>query len=393
MKILYCSLHPDLNLAAPSGPGTHMREVIRSFEKQGHTVVPIIAGGTVLSDAAAPIQLRRNTIRKFIPKWLWLTLKDLYLYRRNLLMKKVIRETVLREKPDMIYERISYMSTAVSEVAAELGITHFSEFNAPYSQERVKLEGWSITLFLAKRAEKKQLFYTTKAFTVSSILKDYLVEKTGVDASKIVVTPNAVNPEKFAPNEKLQKEIRRKWGIEENAKVVGFVGSIFPYHGVDLLIDAFLIEREKSNEHLKLLVVGDGETLPSLRERVKHSKYANAIVFTGNVPYAQVADYLAIMDVAVMARSDWYMSPVKIFEYGLMQKSIVAQNTSPINDVMEHKVHGWIAESTVEGLHQGIAYMLEHEEEAKAMAQAFYSKVLSMHTWDEVGKQILREKL
>jgi glycosyltransferase involved in cell wall biosynthesis len=302
-----------------------------------------------------------------------------------------VREIMLREKPDLIYERISYMSTAVSEVANELGITHFSEFNAPYPQERVKLEGWSLTLFLARRAERKQLALTTKAFTVSSILKKHLAKVSGVDAQKIVVTPNAVNPEKFKPSEEKQSQLRAKWNLDSAAQIVGFVGSIFPYHGVDLLIDAFLLEKEKNANSLKLMVVGDGETLPSLRERIQGNRFQSDIVFTGNVPYAEVADYLALMDIAVMARSDWYMSPVKIFEYGLMKKAIVAQNTSPINDVMEHKVHGWVADSSVKGLHEGISFLLHHPAEARAMAEAFHAKVLRMHTWDEVGKQILKE--
>jgi glycosyltransferase involved in cell wall biosynthesis len=352
-------------------------------------VVKYIAGGTALNSNAAPISIRRKGLRKWMPKWLWLTLKDLYLLKRDREQYQIVRDWIAREKPDLIYERITYMSTTVARAASEAGIPHFAEFNAPYPEERSKLEGKSLTLFLARKAEREQVHKATRVFTVSSILANHLAEATGESRSKMVVTPNAVNPLQFAPSEENQKALRLKWGLDEKEKVVGFVGSIFPYHGVDLLIDAFALV--SSSSPLRLLVVGDGETLSVLRERVRGTALEKRIVFTGNVPYREIADYLAIMDVTVMAKSDWYMSPVKIFEYGLMRKAIVAQNTSPILDVMQHRIHGWIATPDVAGLQEGIQFLLSHPEDAQRMADAFHSKVLNEHTWDKVGETILKQ--
>ncbi|MEY3398003.1 MAG: hypothetical protein RL220_597, partial [Bacteroidota bacterium] len=65
MKILYYSPHPNLNLATPSGPGTHMREVIEALESQGHTVVRFIAGGEEAWDIG-----RIRALNPWYKKWL-----------------------------------------------------------------------------------------------------------------------------------------------------------------------------------------------------------------------------------------------------------------------------------------------------------------------------------
>lgn len=390
MKILYCSLHPDLNLAAPSGPGTHMREVIRAFEEQGHTVVKWIAGGEALADHGAPIQFRKNTLRKLMPVWMWLTLKDLWLWRRNKQLVHTMREVISREKPDLIYERISYMSTAVAQAAHEAGVKHFVEFNAPYPEERRRLEGPSLTLFLAKKAERYQVRRCTKAFVISSVLKEYLIQVADVGEDKIVVTPNAVNPTKFKEDASAVEVLRRQLGWVNGERVVGFVGSIFPYHGVDMLIKAFERAFRAGGSDLRLLIVGDGETLPSLRSYVQVQQLEHIVHFTGNVPPAQVAACIALMDITVMARSDWYMSPVKIFEYGYMGKAILAQNTSPVRDVIVHGEHAWVVEADEESLSQGLNYLLMHPEHAARMAEAFRAKVHREHTWSRVGEAILK---
>jgi glycosyltransferase involved in cell wall biosynthesis len=388
MKILYCSLHPDLNLSAPSGPGTHMREVIKAFEAEGHEVVKFIAGGESMEVHNAPIQFRKNKLRGCMPTWMWLTLKDLYLWRRDRQLNQRMAEVLKKERPDLVYERISYLGTAMIRACVSMGILHFAEFNAPYPQERLRLEGQSLTRFLAIAAEKFQVRTTTRAFTVSAALGDYLREVAGVNAEKIVVTPNAVNPEKFVSDPGAVSRLRQRLGWTKGERVIGFVGSIFPYHGVDLLLKAF--ERAVTSDRtLRLLIVGDGETLPGLRALAREKQLLGYVHFSGNVPATEVASYIGAMDIAVMAKSDWYMSPVKIFEYGYMGKTILAQDTGPVRDVIVHGLHGWVVQADAESLYNGLQHLLQHPQEASAMAIAFQQKVKDQHTWRKVGRTIL----
>jgi glycosyltransferase involved in cell wall biosynthesis len=261
--------------------------------------------------------------------------------------------------------------------------------NAPYPEEKAAMQGKSLIQYRGTQHEKDQVLSAFKIVVVSSAMKKYLVEKTNVDPEKILVVANAVNPSHLKPNEAHQQEIIARYELKSEHIVFGFVGSIFPYHGVDLMIESFAtIEREY--KEARMLIVGAGEVLPDLQHRALELGLEKKIHFTGNVPHQKVYDYLSLMDITIMARSNWYGSPVKIFEYGAMCKAIIAPNVVPVQDVMQNREHGLLIEASAEALAQSMHYLLQQPKERTRMAHSFYKKVMSEHTWEMVSKQILR---
>ncbi len=391
MKILYYSAHPHLNLAAPSGPGTHMREVIKAFENRGHQVVKLIAGGEQLTVNTA-IQFKKKNIKAFIPPFVWQSLKDYKLLKHDSMMSNQLAELIKKEKPDLVYERGYYLLTSGTRICKELGVRHFIEINAPYPEEKLMMEGNSFFISKAKQAEKTQVNLSDRVFVVSTALKDYLQKNSGCDKNKIVVTPNAVNPEYIRTDKVKLDELRRTLNISEDEKVIGFVGSIFPYHGVDALLDAFQsIVQKTGSKNLKLLIVGDGEILPELKNQARAFNLESQVIFTGNVPHKEVYNYISLMHITVMARSNWYGSPVKIFEYAALKKVVVAPDTIPVQDVMVNDVDGIIIKNDKEDLERALSFILTNPERAENMASGFHQKVMNQHTWQNVGDNILNE--
>jgi glycosyltransferase involved in cell wall biosynthesis len=391
MKILYYSAHPHLNLAAPSGPGTHMREVIKAFENRGHQIIKLIAGGEELATTST-IQFKKKNIKSFIPPFIWQSLKDYKLLRHDAMMCNQLADLIKREKPDLVYERGYYLLTSGARICKELGIRHFIEINAPYPEEKRMMEGNSWFINKAKLAEKTQVNLSDRVFVVSTALKDYLQKNSGCDENKIVITPNAVNPGYIQTDNLKLAELRQCLGILENEKVIGFVGSIFPYHGVDALLNAFQsIVKKSGAKNLKLLIVGDGEILPVLKDQAHAFHLEHQVIFTGNVPHKDVYNYISLMNITVMARSNWYGSPVKIFEYAALSKVVVAPDTIPVNDVMVNNVDGIIIKNDGDDLERALSSILDRPEQAQKMALSFHQKVMSQHTWQNVGDNILNE--
>jgi glycosyltransferase involved in cell wall biosynthesis len=388
MKILYFSPHPHINLAAPSGPGTHIREVIAGFEAQGHRVIRFIAGGEKLDSTTKKIDFKKRPWKKLIPSVIWETLRDIQMVRLDRQIEARLTEVIEAEKPDFIYERSCYGMGAGMRAAKKLGIRYVVEMNAPYPEEKVQMQGKSLIQFLGNRHEKAQVTNAFRTIVVSSAMKNYLIRKTNVDPSKIVVLANAVNPSHIQSNPILEKDIRSRFDLKNTHTVFGFVGSIFPYHGVDIMIESFST-LEKENDNLRMLIVGDGEILPDLKRRVSELKLGNKIHFTGNVVHNQVYDYLKIMDITIMARSNWYGSPVKIFEYGAMKKAIIAPRVVPVLDVMQHEIDGLLIEASQAELTQSMRFMIDHPEQRNSMAMTFHEKVMREHTWNRVAQQIL----
>jgi glycosyltransferase involved in cell wall biosynthesis len=388
MKILYFSPHPHINMSAPSGPGTHIREIIEGFEQQGHQVIRLIAGGEQPIHQDHAIVFKKRQWKKLIPSIIWETLRDVLMIRADLALQSQLYTLAELEKPDLIYERSCYGMGAGMRVARSLGIRYIVEMNAPYPEEKAAMQGSSLLGFLGQRHEKNQVSSAYRTIVVSSAMKNYLLRKTLVDSSRIVVVANAVNPKHIQPDPTRCVEIQSAFQLKKEHVVIGFVGSIFPYHGVDLLIEAFA-HLEKYYPQIRLIIVGDGEVLPALRQRVEDLLLNNRIFFTGNVPHSEVYNYLQLMNITVMAKSNWYGSPVKIFEYGAMGKAIIAPKVIPVEDVMTHGEHGLLIEGTRMELIKALTCMLDQPEQSYSMALAFQKKVMAEHTWQKVACQIL----
>lgn len=391
MKILYFSGHPNINLASPSGPGTHMREVIAAFEAQGHTVVKMIVGG-LTHDRQDEIIYKnpahKRLLKYLLPGVVWQSVKDIGLLWHDRRIRSKLAALVAREKPDLLYERGYYLLTAGARVATLYDIPHIVELNAPYPEEKIILEGKSWLIGRAHRAEHFQVAHADAVVVVSTALQTYLAEKYPRSADEIIVTPNAINPAQAKVNPEAQALLRQKIGLAEGEEVIGFVGSVFRYHGVDRLIEAFAtvgVEFPRA----RLLIVGDGIVLPDLRRYV-HAKGLDArVYFAGNVPHGQVYDYISLMDIAVMATSNWYGSPVKVFEYGALCKAIIAPDNVPLRDVMQPGIDGLLVKAGPGVLEDALRKLLSDRSMRVSLGSSFHAKVVSRYTWSGVAATIM----
>jgi glycosyltransferase involved in cell wall biosynthesis len=143
--------------------------------------------------------------------------------------------------------------------------------------------------------------------------------------------------------------------------------------------------------NVKLLIVGGGEILTKLQQQVNDIGANHDIIFTGSVPHAEVFNYINLMDIAVMPNSNWYGSPVKIFEYAYMKKAVVALNNGPMNDVMEHEKDGLLIEANLDSLESALITLVGDESLRAAYAQHFHDKVVEHHTWFKMGEKILKD--
>lgn len=393
MRILYFSPHPHLNLSAQSGPGTHMREMIAAFRRMGHVVETCIAGGEQEAEAKALVQSGQNPvkvlIKKAVPNLLWETLKDRALLQTDEQNYRKLLAHCKKFQPDLIYERGYYLMESGIKVAKELNITHFMEFNAPYVHERQELSGSSLMKARAYAAEKRQVSATNALVLVSTPLQKYFDTVVKGAAEKSIITPNAIDPQKIVTDEKVCRKISDDLGLSGKT-VVGFVGSIFPYHGVDKLIQSFadtLSSLKQKNAFL--LIVGGGAILEELKVKASLLGLEGKIHFTGSVPYQMVMNYIQCMDITVLASTNYYMSPIKIFEYGALGKAIIAPDQPAVRDVLSEGETGLLLKDKAHDLSIAIQTLIENETLRKKLGEGFQRKVYAEHTWDFMALKVI----
>lgn len=388
MKILYYSPHPMLNLAHQAGYATHMSEMIDAFKELGHDVLPVIMGGTEATSSNIEMQQSKlkNLLKKIMPKIFWESLKDFQLLRFDKYAAKVLEQNIQEFNPDLIYERANYGQLSGVNTAQKRGIKHILEMNSPYVEERLTLQGKSLLMKKAFNTERGQLQKTDKIAVVSSALKQYFIEKHGIPENKFIVTPNAINPNSVILNQATINTLTAKYKASGET-IVGFVGSFFRWHGIDMLINAF---GKLSDDYpkLRLMIIGSGDLDEELKELALQTA-EDKIIFTGKISRHDIFNYISLFDIAVSPNAGWYQSPIKIFEYGIMQKPIIAPDYVPLQDVMKHEEDGILIQPTVENLAFAGSRLLNDAELRTKIGNNFHEKVISNHLWTRNAESVL----
>lgn len=368
MKILYIVSSPVLNSHGNTGYGRHIRETVKGLELLGHALILIESGplrtiGSKKENGQSNERNSISSIKRLFPAFIWESIKDLNFILADRKYRQKVKRIIREKKPDLVYERTCYLSSVVS-INRGFKLPWFLEVNAPLVEQRRKISGKSILLPIAHKIEKRKYNLSTLVFCVSEALSTYIHTTYAVSLDKLIVNHNGVDTSAFSHIESGR--------AAKQELVFGFVGSIMPYHGVETLISAFarLFTR---NRHIRLLIVGDGYNLLGLKELCLKIGLTDNVIFTGGVEFEKIPELIREMDICMMPNSNWYGSPVKIFEYGSMGKAIIAPHTPAVSEIIENGIDGLLIESD--------------EELFSAMEKLSESKVLR----DILGKNIQRK--
>jgi glycosyltransferase involved in cell wall biosynthesis len=205
--------------------------------------------------------------------------------------------------PDLIIERHSLFSDAGWRVADSLGVPWALEVNAPPVLERSRFERIRRTQF-AKDWEKRVLLRAPTIIAVSRWLHDWL--QTEVGCRNVHWVPNGVTP--LRGN---RDRGRERLGFGPDERVVGFLGSMKPWHGTEYL------ERIASGAEAKLVLIG-----PTSSE-LPHA------LCTGHLSGQLLADAVSALDVGLAPYppdSPPWFCPLKVLDYRAQGTPVVASN-------------------------------------------------------------------
>jgi len=106
--------------------------------------------------------------------------------------------------------------------------------------------------------------------------------------------------------------------ILDSEKVFVFLGTLFPFCGLDRVLADF-VKKDGKFLQIKLLILGDGYLLKQLQETVRSYQIDSQVIFLGRVEYEQLGDYLNLADVAAMPFNSEKVSelalPWKVVQY------------------------------------------------------------------------------
>jgi len=306
----------------------------------------------------------------------------------NLVLFEALRDELKAWPVDLIYERYALFNCAGIRLAKELGVPHILEVNAPLADEQERMRGLEMK-HLAHEMERRIFCETDAVVVVSRSLQDFVASRS-VPVSRIHVLPNAVDPQRFAAVRDGAK-VRTQHQLD-NKCVVGFVGSLKPWHGTETLLEAFRVLHVKA-AHTHLLIVGDGPGRENLEKYAQANGLNGVVTFTGNVPYDDIPHYIAAMDIAVapyIPHENFYYSPIKIFEYMIMGKPVVAGKIGQVEELITDGETGMLYEpGNIAQLAAALAKLAGDANLCRSLGAKAKAWVQQERTWDNNGRQVI----
>jgi glycosyltransferase involved in cell wall biosynthesis len=392
MRIAYVCADFGIPIHGSKGASIHVRELTRALAASGNELLVLTPrrGGTappgygVVVVEIAPDALDGDLRR--------LVAADeaggeaLASEVRGLLYASALRHrsaALLRDwRPDVIYERHALPALAGGALANELGVPHLLEVNAPLAREHARHRTIHLNSTVVA-LEERALATADAIFTVSASLARWAIG-SGAHARRVHVLPNAVDPQRFAMAGG-GAAIRGRLRLDDGVPVIGFVGTLKPWHDVAGLFRAAGLLRRRGIA-TRVLIVGDGPQRAELEQAAITEGLAAETRFTGAVPHEEIPAHLAAMDVAAVPYADTtdedYFSPLKLFEYGAAGLPVIAADRGEIGHCIRDGATGVPYRSgDAEALSEGLARVLGDRAGAARMGEALRSHVTAEHTW------------
>ena len=330
MRVAYVCADPGVPVFGTKGSSVHVQEIVRAWRRAGADVaVYCVRAGNDRPADLAGLDVVERPPRKAEPAGRERAIEE---------AASSLADAALRDGCDLVYERYSLFSPALSVVAGALGVPAVLEVNAPLIEEQQRYR----QLFDVDLAESMLSRNALAADAVACVSEPALRwVKQRVPGARTVLAPNGVNTERITA---------RPWGRpsgqlsgrQAGRFTVAFTGTLKPWHGVPDLLEAVALANTDpaGAGRWTVRIIGDGPGRPDL-ERLAARLGVDAD-FTGAVLPESVPGLLHECDAAAAPYprpepgQDHYFSPLKVYEYLAAGMPVIATAVGQIPSIIEH---------------------------------------------------------
>ena len=181
----------------------------------------------------------------------------------------------------------------------------------------------------------------------------------GIDPRLVHFVPNGVDVERFRPQQSRSGALRRRFAIDADAPLVGFIGRLSAEKGPDLFLRAALSIRSQCPD-AHFVLVGEGAMLKQLQLFASRFGIADAVHFAGSQD--EMPAVFNELDIVVSSSLSEAM-PLAVMEAMASGLPVVACKVGGIPDLVAHGITGWLADDgDYEALATRVVDLIEHEE-------------------------------
>lgn len=289
---------------------------------------------------------------------------------------------------DVLHSHYWMSGVAGEKLKARWGVPHVAMFHTLAEAKSSSRAGEREP---AQRVEAERLIarQADRIVVAGQDERQILVRSYGASAERIAVVPCGVNLDLFQPIEK--QEARRRLGLEDDDRILLFVGRIEPLKGVDILLGA-AAQVEAESDCFVLVIGGDSSTpdgeMAHLRDLASELGIAERVKFLGAVEHERLPMFYSAADVCVVP--SFYES------FGLVALESMACGT-PVVASRVGGLAGFVRDGETgylipwrcpEPFAERIELLLENEDLRRAFGQSSREAV-ERYRWGNVAEAVI----
>jgi glycosyltransferase involved in cell wall biosynthesis len=242
---------------------------------------------------------------------------------------------------------------------------------------------------LLRHYEKKLMKHSDALIAVSKYTVGELTELYGIEKEKIHVIYNGVDVNKFKPRPDRAK-LRREFGLEEEKKIVLFVGRLYHRKGLETLLHSIPpVLQEFSDVKFAISGTGFKKKEQSLRDLAKELEIEDTVKFLGYVPDEKLPDLYSASDIFVLP-AIYENFPFAILEAQATGLPVISTKVGGIPEFLADNENGFLIDpGDPAQLTQRILALLQDPKLAEEMGRRGRRLIEEKFAWRLITSQVI----
>ena len=313
-------------------------------------------------------------------------LKGLNRATHFLTCKKIIKKFLIKNNIDIILlYGVATNGIQSIELSKELKIPLVFR-SLDVAHELVKIP---ILHNITKKYETKVIQNATRVLSTTPELVRY-AEEMGACSQNVEYFPLGINPQFFKPTPK-SESLADDIGISISDTVIGFVGTIYPFAGLDFILNQFnLLKNQIKN--IKFVIIGGGPDFERIKFLVKKLNLESSVILTGFVKQEKLYEYISLFDICINpfeinAITDRII-PTKILEYMACQKPVLSTPLKGTVELLPNESFG-IVYSSLDNFISSIIELSKNKERLNVLGINGFDYIKKNHHWDALTDKLI----
>jgi glycosyltransferase involved in cell wall biosynthesis len=230
---------------------------------------------------------------------------------------------------------------------------------------------------------RKALRRASGVVAINSEVKKDLISKVGIDASKIIVSPNGVEPAWH--NAMSSHDARALLSLPLKANIAMYVGRFYAWKGLEILVSV----AQQMPDVTFVLVGGTEQEFTKITGlSVTHNMQFAGLQPNDSIPaWQSAADVLLVLGTAKNQDSYRYTAPMKVFEYMTSGRPVVAAKTPAIQSLVPDNAVLWYQPDASQSLVVAITKALAGDSDVQTAVQVA-TRTVQEHSWLSRAQEI-----